>query len=290
MKVKKEVSYSIIVVCLNAGDRLKETIDSILDQKYENYEVIIKDGGSTDGSIQALPQDERIHLYEQKDSGIYDAMNQAVKYATGDYFIFLNAGDSFYSDAVLDKITDEILSYTEESTGIELKDSKPAQPLDKAFPDIIYGNLHHKALDTVIYASPEINDFACFRNVPCHQTCFYSRKLFEQRGYKPEYNVRADYEHFLWCYYEYKAKIKYTPVIVAAYEGGGYSETPENRKKSAKQHREITEHYMGKNKARKYRMIMLITLAPLRSKIAEDEHLSKIYNAVKTEIYKLKHK
>ena len=47
---------------------------------------------------------------------------------------------------------------------------------------------------------------------------------------------------------------------------------------------------MGKNKARKYRMIMLITLAPLRSKIAEDEHLSKIYNAVKTGIYKLKHR
>lgn len=270
MKLKKEVSYSIIVVCLNAGKRLKETIDSILNQKYENYEVIIKDGGSTDGSIQALPQDERIHLYEQKDSGIYDAMNQAVKYATGDYFLFLNAGDSFYSDTVLNKITDEILSDT--------------------LPDIIYGNLYHKALDTVIYASPEINDFACFRNVPCHQTCFYSRKLFEQRGYEPEYNVRADYEHFLWCYYEFKAKIKYTPVIIAAYEGGGYSETPENRKQSAKQHREITEHYMGKNKARKYRMIMLITLAPLRSKIAEDEHLSKIYNAIKTGIYKLKHK
>lgn len=269
------------MVCLNAGERLKETIDSILNQKYSNYEVIIKDGGSTDGSIQALPKDERIHLYEQKDNGIYDAMNQAVGYATGDYFIFLNAGDSFYSDTVLNKITDETLSDTEESTGVESKDNE--------FPDIVYGNLYHKALDTVIYASPEINDFACFRNVPCHQTCFYSRKLFEQRGYKPEYNVRADYEHFLWCYYEYKAKFRYTPVIIASYEGGGYSETPENRKKSAKQHREITEHYMGKNKARKYRMIMLITLAPLRSKIAEDEHLSKIYNAVKTGIYKLKH-
>ena len=130
------------MVCLNAGERLKETIDSILNQKYSNYEVIIKDGGSTDGSIQALPKDERIHLYEQKDNGIYDAMNQAVGYATGDYFIFLNAGDSFYSDTVLNKITDETLSDTEESTGVESKDNE--------FPDIVYGNLYHKALDTAV--------------------------------------------------------------------------------------------------------------------------------------------
>lgn len=268
------VFYSIIVVCLNAGERLHDTIESILQQKYTNYEIIVKDGGSSDGSVEELQaafQDERMHIHIRKDNGIYDAMNQAVQLAQGEYDLFLNAGDSFYDETVLDKITEEIERIKNENK--------------KA--DVIYGNLYHKALDTIIYAAPEINDFTCYRNVPCHQTCFYHRSMFETRGYKPEYNVRADYEHFLWCFYEKKAKIWYVPVIVASYEGGGYSETKENKKRSARQHREIVVRYMGRKKADKYRWIMLLTLAPLRSAIADNKYLSGIYNGLKTAVYKV---
>ena len=268
------VFYSIIVVCLNAGERLHDTIESILQQTYTNYEIIVKDGGSSDGSVEELQEafhDERMHIHIRKDSGIYDAMNQAVQLAQGEYDLFLNAGDSFYDETVLDKITEEIDRIKNENK--------------KA--DVIYGNLYHKALDTIIYAAPEINDFTCYRNVPCHQTCFYHRSMFETRGYKPEYNVRADYEHFLWCFYEKKAKIWYVPVIVASYEGGGYSETKENKKRSARQHREIVVRYMGRKRADKYRWIMLLTLAPLRSAIADNKYLSGIYNGLKTAIYKV---
>ena len=163
-----------------------------------------------------------------------------------------------------------------------LKDKKAQNKL----PDIVYGNMYHKALDNVIYAAPKVNDFTCYRNVPCHQTCFYHREMFAERGYEPKYNVRADYEHFLWCFYEKKAKICYLPVMTAAYEGGGYSETKEHRKQSAKQHREITEHYMGKGTVLKFRLIMLMTLAPLRSVMAENKYFSTVYNGLKTLIYK----
>ena len=275
--MKNNVFYSIIVVCLNAGDRLAKTVESILAQKYENYEIVIKDGGSKDGSVQKIKDKyenedmyKHIKIYEQKDSSIYDAMNQAVRLANGDYCIFLNAGDDFYDETVLGKIADGIKN--------------------ESYPDIVYGNLYHKALDTVIYSSPEINDFACYRNVPCHQTCFYKRNMFDERGYNPEYNVRADYEHFLWCYFAKKARIVYIPEIVSSYEGGGYSETKENLKLSARQHREIVVKYMGKRKANKYRMIMLLTLAPLRSFMANNKHMSGIYNLFKTLIYKLKNK
>lgn len=275
--MKNNVFYSIIVVCLNAGDRLAKTVESILAQKYENYEIVIKDGGSKDGSVQKIKDKyenedmyKHIKIYEQKDSSIYDAMNQAVRLANGDYCIFLNAGDDFYDETVLGKIADGIKN--------------------ESYPDIVYGNLYHKALDTVIYSSPEINDFACYRNVPCHQTCFYKRNMFDERGYNPEYNVRADYEHFLWCYFAKKARIVYIPEIVSSYEGGGYSETKENLKLSARQHREIVVKYMGKRKADKYRMIMLLTLAPLRSFMANNKHMSGIYNSFKTLIYKLKNK
>ena len=266
--MEQGTKYSVIVVCLNAGQRLYETVKSILGQTYRNFEVVIKDGGSTDGSVEALAsayQDSRLHVHRLKDNGIYDAMNQAVKLAAGTYFLFLNAGDSFYDEHVLERITDEI------------KHKKA---------DIIYGNLYHKALDTIIYAAPEINDFTCYRNVPCHQTCFYHRTLFDKRGYLPKYTVRADYEHFLWCYYKRKAAICYVPEVIASYEGGGYSETKENRKRSARQHREIVVHYMGKKKADFYRLVMLLTLAPLRSAIAGNAYLSGVYNGIKTAIYK----
>ena len=262
--------FSVIIVCLNAGERLWETVESVLAQRYEDYEIVLKDGGSTDGSVEKISrtvQDARLYIYQKEDSSIYDAMNQAVELAGGDYFIFMNAGDSFYDTDVLSKIADVISS----------KDKKP---------DIVYGNLYHKGLSTIIYSTPVINDFACYRNVPCHQTCFYSRGLFVERAYYPMYNVRADYEHFLWCFYEKKADICYAPVIVAAYEGGGYSETKENKRRSAKQHREITIKYMGKKKVWQYRLVMLLSLAPLRSAIANNKYLSVGYNKIKRLFYK----
>ena len=94
-------SFSIVVVCLNPGEKLTETVNSILSQQYGNYEIIIKDGGSADGSLEKLPADSRIRLLTCKDSGIYDAMNQALPMITGQYVLFLNCGDLFYNDTVL---------------------------------------------------------------------------------------------------------------------------------------------------------------------------------------------
>ena len=72
----QEIFYSIIIVCLNSGQRLYDTIDSILEQTYSNYEVIIKDGDSSDGSVKTLAErytDARLHVHIKKDKGIYDA-------------------------------------------------------------------------------------------------------------------------------------------------------------------------------------------------------------------------
>lgn len=84
-----------------------------------------------------------------------------------------------------------------------------------------------------MHSAPRMNDFACYRNVPCHQVCFYDAGLFAERGYDTDFRVRADYEHFLYCIYDRKAEAVYMPVTVAFYEGGGFSETRENRKRSA---------------------------------------------------------
>ena len=122
------IKFSIITVCLNAGNDLLETVESTLKQSYSEFEIIVKDGFSKDESICKLPQDKRIHLVQKKDTGIYDAMNQGIEVAQGDYMIFMNAGDKFYDSEVLKRIADGI----EETSG-----------------DLYYGRCYNQILDVV---------------------------------------------------------------------------------------------------------------------------------------------
>lgn len=266
--------FSIVMVSLNSGEKLKQTLTTVLKQTFVNYEVVIKDGGSKDHSLDFLKLEgyldkyPQIRLIEQKDKSIYDGMNQALSYVQGRYVQFLNCGDLFYDDRVLEKTAAFITAHR----------------LPKA---IYYGNQFNLMQQSVVTSAPQINDFTCYRNVPCHQVCFYDCELFANRAYLPEYTVRADYEHFLYSVYEEKAQTISMPVIVCSYEGGGYSETKENRMKSARQHKEITNKYLGK-KAIWYRMIMILSLAGLRTKIAESPVLSRPYNWLKSMIYKLR--
>ena len=95
---------------------------------------------------------------------------------------------------------------------------------------------------------------------PVIRFAFYDVRLFAERGYDVKYRVRADYEHFLYCIYDRKAEAVYVEMIVADYEGGGFSETRENRRISEKEHAEITKRYLGRDKALRYKLLMLLTL------------------------------
>lgn len=272
--------FSIIVVALNAGEKLLNTIESIRAQSCRDLEVVVKDGGSKDDSIQKLKELkqkglsrekdfwERVRIVEQPDKSIYEGMNQAAQCAEGKYLYFLNCGDYFYDESVLKKMKDAIIDHEQVRSAV------------------FYGDIYDALRNNRVASNPHIDGFACYRNVPCHQACVYARDLFAQRGYEPKYRVRADYEHFLWCFYEKKARMIYVPVILASYEGGGFSETKENRKKSANEHKEITAIYMSKGELFKYRAILMLTLAPLRTKMAESPAMSGIYNCCKDLIYR----
>ncbi|MCR5800473.1 MAG: glycosyltransferase [Lachnospiraceae bacterium] len=267
----------IIIVSLNPGDKLETTLKSIFAQRFEDYTVIVKDGGSGDGSIERLKDGgmlegrDNVHIVVSGDKGIYDGMNQAVeemkKFTDAGYCIFMNCGDVFHDDEVLLKMEGFLKDHEE--------------------PHIIYGDQYNPAQGSVISSAPEINDFALFRNVPCHQVCFYDVRLFENRAYDTSYRVRADYEHFLYAVYKMQAKTVHVPVVICDYEGGGFSETAQNRKISAEEHRKITDIYMPKQAAG-YRAVMLLTLAPLRTKMAESPVFSKTYNTVKSFLYRKK--
>lgn len=290
--------FSIIVVCLNEGERLHKTIGSILEQTEEDYEIIVKDGGSTDGSVEKLAgaagfekdfanacmENGKIKIYREKDTGIYDAMNQAVGHASGKYIFFLNCGDYLYQKDVLSQV--KRLMEAEENQAAADAAARPEKAKTQGKrPRIYYGNIQEKMTGALVQSNPEMNDFGCYRNVPCHQACFYDRRLLVSRGFDTDYLVRADYEHFLWCFYKARAHTVYLPVTVASYEGGGFSETKENVRRSAREHRQIVGKYMPPGKVLKYRLIMLITLAPVRTYLAHSPVTAGMYQTCKRKLY-----
>lgn len=265
---------SILVVCLNAGVKLKDTLDSVRKQEYDNYEIIVKDGLSTDGSVEYAKEIAKdipsLRIIQKRDSGIYDAMNQAVLEARGKYIYFLNCGDILYDEHVLENVHGLI-------------DANPSET------GIYYGNIYERLTAQVVASNPRINAFGCYRNVPCHQACFYDRKLLELHPFETRYHVRADYEQFLWCFFTKDiaggVSFVYGDILIADYEGGGFSETKQNRKLSAMEHQEIVRKYMSAGEVWKYRILMWVSLAPLRTWIARNPVTSGFYNRLKKLYY-----
>ena len=258
--------FSIITVCYNAGDKLCETIHTALSQEYDNFEIIVKDGLSKDGSLEKVPKDDRISVYSFADKGIYDAMNQAIEKITGDYVYFLNCGDSFYDEHVLSNVA----KYMEENQG----------------RGIYYGDTYKESTNSFVPMPKELTAFTCYRNIPCHQACFYHKSLFEEGGYDLEFKIRADYEHFLWCFFKKEVRPVHTGLIIANYEGGGFSETRENQKRDRLEHKITVEKYMKKGQLFLARTYMVVTLMPLRRALSNSKHFSKFYNAIKKCLYR----
>ena len=315
-----EAFFKIIVVSFNAGENLIKTINSIKEQTFDSWEVIVKDGLSTDGSIDKLrdelmidadtgiSKDGKFRFVSEKDTGIYDAMNTALNIlsfemddrkkapdimtgvstgtgenktevtnngaaqAEGSYVYFLNCGDYLKDKDTLKRVHDAIVDSTPEASK----------------KHIFYGDIYERITGQVVASNPKMDDFACYRNVPCHQACFYDIRLMMAEHFDTTWHIRADYEHFLRCVYIDKAVTTYVPVTVADYEGGGYSESGNAKVVSERERKQIVSRYLPKGKVLKYDLIMLITLAPLRTKIARSPKTAGIYNALKSLIYNRK--
>lgn len=255
------------------------TLESVLRQTCTDAEIVLKDGCSTDGSVEkwqrecaAYPGAERVRIYVEKDEGIYDAMNQAMAHARGEFVLFLNCGDVFPDTRVLEQ-TLEVLE----------KERRAGTDMERL---VLYGDTYSEKNDVTIASPPVITGFTCYRNIPCHQSCFYSAALCREKPYDLQYKIRADYDHFLWCRYRGNAKLLHMDFPVASYEGGGYSESRKNRQRDRQEHRQITAVYMSGMELFKYRAILACTLAPLRRAMAESRAFSGMYHWLKERIYR----
>ena len=168
------VTFSIITVCYNAIDTIEDTIKSVICQDYKQFEYLIIDGASTDGTLDIIKRyanlDDRIHYVSEKDTGLYNAMNKGVALATGDLLEFLNSGDVLYSEEVLSHIAKkyEMVRYHNPgSKKIILYGNIVYVNPDKSEDVRMYGKMCGKA---IYYATGD-----CVN----HQSCFASRSCFK---------------------------------------------------------------------------------------------------------------
>ncbi len=174
---------SVITVCFNEEAEIDRTLDSIYSQVYRDYEVIVKDGGSKDRTVEKaekwrdrfIKKGVGFKLISGPDKGIYDGMNEGAQAAEGEFVNFMNAGDSFFSRTVLQDIFED---------------------RDYAGTDLIYGDA----------AEEEFGELHYFRKCPeliesrmpfSHQSVFVRRSLLLENPFDLKYRIAADYDFLL---------------------------------------------------------------------------------------------
>lgn len=173
--------FSIITVTYNAIDEIQPTMKSVAEQTFTDYEHLVVDGASSDGTLNVVNRlkSERTRVVSEPDHGLYDAMNKAIRLAHGDYLIFLNAGDSFSTPDVLARFAAVVT----------------------ADADVLYGqtqivNQERKVVgNRHLTAPPQLNARSFLNGmVVCHQAFVARRELAPQ--YDMQYRFSADYD---WC-------------------------------------------------------------------------------------------
>ena len=221
--------FSIITVTYNAAETLPATLASVKEQSCKLYEYIVMDGVSKDNTIQ-LATDANIpnaRIISSPDKGLYDAMNKAIDIATGEYLIFLNAGDAFHSPDTLQKIADVIMNHD--------------------FPGIVYGqtqlvNANRQRIGDRHLTAPEELTLKSFAEgmLVCHQAFIALRRIVGH--YDLRYRFSADYEWCIRCLQHSRNNV-YIPHTIIDYLSEGL--TTANRKASLKERFKIMCYYYG---------------------------------------------
>lgn len=246
------IKFCILIVTLNAEKEICKTIDSINLQSYQNYEVIIKDGGSTDSTLDFVPTDPRYRVVNKNDISVYDGMNQALHYATGQYLIFLNAGDSFYDKDTLK----DIASYIESKKPIE--------------PCVLYGD-YCRNHEYIQRQKGRLTSFLLYRRPLCHQSVLYHRDVFMYgEQYDINYSISADHDLSLRLWRK-KVPFYHTGVVICHYLGGGISETKKGLKKAKIEKNNIVKNYYSWNENIVYKFIVFCSFNLVRSWIDSEK-------------------
>jgi putative colanic acid biosynthesis glycosyltransferase len=212
------VKCSIVTIAFNNLAGLRHTYESVLSQSYGDYEWIVVDGGSTDGTLEFLQSSVKIPNFQfvsEPDSGIYNAMNKGLFRSTGDYVTFLNSGDCFANSNVLAEI---------------------AGALGKERPTVVYGDAIESDGSAQYYKAARkvsANRYVMFTH---HQAIFYRTDIAQANPYDETYRFGGD-----WAFTTRIVRLPDTtsfrfPGAICIFERGGVSQTDKHRARINQEH------------------------------------------------------
>lgn len=203
---------SLILTTYNCKDNLVKTLESIEKQGYSNVEVVIKDGGSSDGTLEVIKkyQQESRHqvIWEsKKDTGIYDAMNQGYALSSGEVIVFFN--DLFINDDIISKMIGKIEEINPET----------GKDYIGAHADLVYAD------GEKIIRKWKMGQGNIYQGwMPGHPTLFLKREVYEKYGlYDTSFKIAADYEFMVRFLKDEENQLAYLPEIVVSMFYGGTS-------------------------------------------------------------------
>ncbi|WP_400261674.1 glycosyltransferase family 2 protein [Sphingobacterium sp. SG20118] len=221
----QNIKLSIITINLNNKEGLKKTLKSIDNQSNKNFEYLVIDGDSTDGSIDLINDATFINIkVSENDSGIYDAMNKGIRIANGEYLLFLNSGDYLNNSEVINNILPQLQG-----------------------EEIIYGSLIYEGKDSskVQHYPRELTLRQFINDTIGHPCSFIKKELFTKYGfYDTSYPIVADWAFFTKVIVKENVSTKHINEIITNFDLTGITARPENYNKiNAERERFLKENF-----------------------------------------------
>lgn len=217
------MKLSIITINYNNKGGLHRTIESVLQQTFNDFEWIVIDGGSTDGSKELIEQNSKhfSHWVSEKDNGIYHAMNKGIMKSQGDWILCLNSGDWLYESCTLEKV------FANNYDGY----------------DVVYGNMTaigEEGKRVLLYEKP-ISLYYFYKGQICQQASFFRKNLYSEALYDESLKIAADWAYCIDLILKGK-RFYHIDLMVSYFDDNGIS-AKESPRKTLEIKRVIDEHF-----------------------------------------------
>ncbi|MDD3117989.1 MAG: glycosyltransferase family 2 protein [Victivallales bacterium] len=204
-KMSTNLKISVITVCYNSAAYLEKAVESVLSQNYDNFEYLIIDGGSTDGTPDIIRryEDRLAYWTSEPDRGIYDAMNKGIARASGDIVGIINSDDYYFPEA-LQKVADAF----------------EGKSLDEY---IFWGDVQYEHRGRVRGFRPAKVKTGAFAP---HPSMFCPRRIYERIGtYDASFRLLGDYDFMYRAVNKFNLKPLYVPELIAFFREGGLADS-----------------------------------------------------------------
>lgn len=205
------MKVSIITDVLNSSDTIKDAIESVLAQTYQDIEYLIVDGQSTDGTMDIIRsyRDKITRIVSEPDNNHFEAMNKGIGLATGDIIAFLHSDDIFESENIVEKVMNVFLNTN----------------VDCVWGDLVYVSKHNPAKVVRYWRSCSYKrNLFLYGWMPPHPTLFVKKSIYEKYGYfNTHLPISADYELMIRFLHKHGIIGYYIPEILVRMRTGGLS-------------------------------------------------------------------